>query len=180
MWGPWVNGGAWIQTPAGEVDFLYRNLDRVERVIEEGRRGVWRHDFDQQPAYGSRRVVYFGETFFCVPLHNPDGEIARLKESVANHPEALRERIVQDGLWGVEFSLWSCRNFADVADVYNATGCMTRIAQYLVQAVFALNKEYLVTDKYATRLIDQFHPDRTTSAPVWPMRSPILVRIRLD
>jgi predicted nucleotidyltransferase len=24
-WGPWVNGGAWIQTPAGKVDFLYKN-----------------------------------------------------------------------------------------------------------------------------------------------------------
>ena len=23
-WGPWVNGGAWIQTPQGKVDFLYR------------------------------------------------------------------------------------------------------------------------------------------------------------
>ena len=155
-WGPWVNGGAWIQTPAGKMDFLYRNLDQVETVIEEGCRGVWRHDFDQQPPYGFRSVVYFGETYICVPLHDPDSEITRLKQSIANYPEALRERIVQDSLWAGEFSLWSCRGFADVADVYNATGCMTRIAQYLVQALFALNREYFVSDKYANRLIDQF------------------------
>jgi len=155
-WGPWVNGGAWIQTPAGKVDFLYRNLDQVETVIEEGCRGVWRHDFDQQPPYGFRSVVYFGETYICVPLHDPDSEITRLKKSIANYPEALRERIVQDCLWAAEFSLRFCRNFADVADVYNATGCMTRIAQYLVQALFALNREYFVSDKYANRLIDQF------------------------
>src|SRR6185369_15057060 len=71
-WGPWVNGGAWIQTPAGEVDFIYRNLDQVRRVIDEGRQGVWRHDYDQQPPYGFRSVAYFGETFFCIPLHDPE------------------------------------------------------------------------------------------------------------
>lgn len=38
-WGPWVNEGAWIQTRAGKVDFLYRNLDQVQKVIEEGHRG---------------------------------------------------------------------------------------------------------------------------------------------
>jgi Nucleotidyltransferase domain/Domain of unknown function (DUF4037) len=155
-WGAWVNGGAWIQTPTGKVDFLYRNLDQVEAVIEEGCRGVWRHDYDQQPPYGFRSVVYFGETFISVPLHDPQREIARLKESVANYPTALRERIVQDSLWAVEFSLQFFRNFADAADVYNATGCITRIAQFLVHALFALNKEYFVSDKYANRLIDQF------------------------
>lgn len=156
QWGPWVNGGAWIQTPSGKADFLYRNLDQVEAVIEEGRRGVWRHDYDQQPPYGFRSVVYFGETYFSVPLYDPDGEIARLKESVASYPDSLRERIVQDSLWAVEFSLHFCRNFADAADVYNATGCITRIAHFLVHALFALNREYFVSDKYANRLIDQF------------------------
>lgn len=155
-WGRWVNGGAWIQTPGGKVDFIYRNLDQVEAVIEEARRGVWHHDFDQQPPYGFRSVVYLGETRICVPLHDPRGEITRLKQSVAIYPETLSERIVQDSLWGAEFSLKMCDRFADVADVYNATGCMTRIAHFLVHALFALNKEYFVSDKYVNRLIDGF------------------------
>ena len=33
---------------------------------------------------------------------------------------------------------------------------MTRIAQFMVQALFALNEKYFVSDKYATRLVDQF------------------------
>ena len=33
---------------------------------------------------------------------------------------------------------------------------MTRIAQFLVQAMFALNGTYFVSDKYTTRLVDQF------------------------
>jgi predicted nucleotidyltransferase len=155
-WGPWVNGGAWIQTPAGKVDFLYKNLDQVRLVIEEGQRGVWRHDYDQQPPYGFRSVVYFGETLCCVPLLDPEGEIAKLKESVAEYPGALKRRIVQDSLWGAEFSLWLCRTYEDSADVYNAVGCMTRVAQFLVHALFALNEEYFVSDKYANRLVEQF------------------------
>jgi Nucleotidyltransferase domain/Domain of unknown function (DUF4037) len=155
-WGPWVNGGAWIHTPVGKVDFLYRNLDQVRAVIEEGRQGVWRHDYDQQPPYGFRSVVYFGEISICIPLHDPDGEIARLKESVAEYPRALKNRIVQQSLWGAEFSLSFSRAFAPSADVYNAAGCMTRVAQFLVHALFALNEEYFVTDKYAGRLLDQF------------------------
>jgi predicted nucleotidyltransferase len=155
-WGVWVNGGAWIQTPVGKVDFLYRNLDQVHRVIEEGRQGIWQHDYDQQPPYGFRSVVYFGETFICAPLHDPEGEIARLKKSVSEYPAPLKDRIVQESLWGAEFSLRFCRTFGNLADVYNAAGCMTRVAQFLVHALFALNDEYFVGDKYAGRLLEEF------------------------
>jgi nucleotidyltransferase-like protein/uncharacterized protein DUF4037 len=156
-WGPWVNGGAWIQTSVCEVDFVYRNLDQVQKVIEEGRQGIWRHDYAQQPTYGFRSIIYFGETFICIPLHDPEDEIDGLKKSIVEYPEILRTRILQDSLWGAEFSMWYCRRFFEKsADVYNAAGCMTRAAQDLVQALFALNREYFVSDKYAGRRIDQF------------------------
>lgn len=155
-WGPWVNGGAWIQTSVGKVDFLYRNLNQVQRVVEEGRQGIWLHDYDQQPPYGFRSVVYSGETLICIPLYDPEAEIARLKEFVAQYPRPLKERIVQESLWGAEFSLHFCRTFGDRADVYNTSGCMTRVAQFLVHALFALNEQYFVSDKYAPQLLEQF------------------------
>ena len=154
-WGPWVNGGAWIQTPATKVDFVYRNLDQLRDVIEEGQRGVWRHDYDQQPPYGFRSVVYFGETHFCLPLYDPEGEIRELKKAVACYPARLKTRIVQEGLWGAEFGMWSCDGFAASADVYNAAGCMTRAAQYLVHVIFALNEEYFLNDKHVNRILAQ-------------------------
>lgn len=92
----------------------------------------------------------------CIPLHDPDGEIARLKQSVAAYPEALRNRIVEDSLWLAEFSLSFCSSFTRAVDICNAVGCMTRISHYLVQALFALNEEYFVSDKYANLLIEQF------------------------
>jgi hypothetical protein len=75
---------------------------------------------------------------------------------VAEYPAALKSRIVQETLWGAEFTLRLCRTFADSADVYNAAGCMTRVAQFLIHALFALNEQFFVSDKYAGRLIGQF------------------------
>jgi predicted nucleotidyltransferase len=173
-WGTWVNGGAWIQTPSGKVDFLYRNLRQVETVVDEGQKGTWQHDYDQQPPYGFRSVVYFGEIKMCIPLHDPEHEIARLKQRVAEYPEALKNRVVQDCLWGAEFSLLVCRGFVDAADIYNAVGCMTRAGQYMIHALFALNKRYFVSDKSANRLIDNFslRPSDFTSRLAEVLASP--------
>ncbi|MEZ4711402.1 MAG: nucleotidyltransferase domain-containing protein [Caldilineaceae bacterium] len=67
-WGAWVNGGAWIETPARKVDFLYRNLAQVQRTISEAQQGIVHHDYDQQPTYGFYSVIYLAETQICIPL----------------------------------------------------------------------------------------------------------------
>lgn len=154
-WGPWVNGGAWIQTSATRIDLLYRNVDQVRRVLEEGRQGVWRHDYDQQPPHGFRSIIYFGETRCCIPLYDPDGVTGELKALAADYPELLRSRIIQDCLWSAEFSMWSCTGFAASADVVNAVSCLTRTAHYLVHAIFAINKEYFLNDKHTARILSR-------------------------
>ncbi len=50
-WGAWVNGGAWIHTAQGKVDFLYRSLEHVQRTIDEAQQGITHHDYNQQPPY---------------------------------------------------------------------------------------------------------------------------------
>jgi hypothetical protein len=105
--------------------------------------------------YGFRSVVYFGESS-CIPLHDPQAEIARLKDLVATYPEPLKDCVIQDSLWNAELSLRFCRRFASSGDVYNSAGCMTRVAQLLVHALFALNEVYFVSDKYRTKLIEPF------------------------
>lgn len=146
-WGPWVNGGAWIQTGAGKVDFIYRNLDQVERTIREAEQGIARHDYDQQPTYGFYSVIYLAETRICLPLHDPGGLIAGLKRQVETYPPKLKEKIIADSLWEADFSLLFARNFAAGADVYNTVGCLTRVASDLTQALFALNETYFISDK---------------------------------
>ncbi|MGH7987336.1 MAG: nucleotidyltransferase domain-containing protein [Candidatus Binataceae bacterium] len=155
-WGPWVNGGAWIETAVGKVDFLYRSLDQVGNTIGAAQAGEWHHNFDQQPPFGFRSVIYLAETACCIALFDPMGELARLKREVATYPEALKRRIVGDSLWCAEFSLRFAEDFARRTEVLECAGCLTRIGSYLVQALFALNGTYFINDKGAARTIESF------------------------
>jgi hypothetical protein len=155
-WGAWVNGGAWIHTAAGKVDFLYRNLNQVARTLDEAAQGIVHHDYPQQPPYGFYSVTYLAETHVCLPLFDPTGMIAALKARVEPYPELLHQRAVNDGLWSAEFTLLHARSFAAQGDIYNTTGCMTRTATNLTQVLFALNRCYYMSDKGAMRAIDGF------------------------
>lgn len=155
-WGSWVNGGAWIHTAAGKVDFLYRNLDHVTRTIDEAEQGIVHHDYPQQPPYGFYSVTYLAETQVCLPLFDPTGVIAALKARVECYPELLHRRVVDNSLWSAEFTLLHARSFAAQGDVYNTVGCLTRTATNLTQALFALNRRYYMSDKRAMREIDTF------------------------
>jgi hypothetical protein len=156
QWGPWVNGGAWIRTAAGKVDFLYRNLDQVRNTIAEAEQGIAHHDYDQQPAFGFYSVIYLAETAICWPLFDPDDLIAGLKRRVARYPARLKERIIADSLWSAEFSLAHARGFASAGDVYATAGCLARIAASLTQGLYALNEKYFISDKQALLAVASF------------------------
>jgi predicted nucleotidyltransferase len=155
-WGRWVNGGGWLHTPDGKVDFLYRSIEHVERTIVEAQQGIIQHDFDQQPAYGFYSVIYLAETKVCLPLHDPQGQIARLKQQVASYPPLLKQQTVANMLWMAEFSLLHADGYASSGSVYAAAGTLTRVASYLTQALFALNETYFISDKTAVQEMAAF------------------------
>ena len=155
-WGDWVNGGAWIHTPQSKVDFLYRNLDHVQRTIAEAQQGISRHDYDQQPTYGFYSVIYLAETQICLPLYDPDGLIAQIKRQVEVYPPKLKQKVIRDSLWAAEFTLLHARSFAAQGDVYNTVGCLTRVASNITQALFALNERYFICDKQVLDTIAKF------------------------
>lgn len=155
-WGPWVNGGAWIHTKAGKIDWLYRNIDQVNRVIEDANHGRFAWDYRQQPPYGFFSVTYLADIHHNIVLHDPKGICASFSRAVQEYPEALRQAIIQEHLWSVEFSLLAAKKFASRGCIYGTVGCMTRIAAELTQALFALNRVYFVTEKGALETIDTF------------------------
>lgn len=155
-WGPWVNGGAWLHTPASKVDFLYRSLDKVEKTIHEAIAGTNQFDYYQQVPYGFFSEIYLAETRICLPLYDPKGNLARLKQMLAVYPPALKHKTVSDLLWAAEFTLNQAGGFADKGDVYDTAGCLTRVAFSLTQVLFALNETYFITDKTAMAEIAAF------------------------
>jgi predicted nucleotidyltransferase len=155
-WGPWVNGGGWVHTPDGKVDFLYRNLEQVERTINEAQQGIIHHDFDQQPAYGFYSVIYLAETKVCLPLYDPQGHIKRFKVQVASYPSLLKQKTVSSMLWMAEFSLLHADGYAASGNVYATVGTLTRVVSFLTQALFALNETYFMSDKTAVQEMATF------------------------
>ena len=155
-WGAWVNGGAWIHTAQGKMDFLYRNLEHVQRTIDAAQQGISRHDYDQQPTYGFYSVIYLAETQICVPLYDPEGQIAAFKRQVAIYPPQLKQKTVSDSLWSAEFTLLHAQGFAAQGDVYNTVGCLTRAAANLTQTLFALNERYFMRDKQVMKTMAAF------------------------
>ncbi len=155
-WGPWVNGGAWIHTPQGKVDFLYRNVEQLRQTIAEAQQGISHHDYDQQPTYGFQSVIYLAETQICIPLYDPESLIAEFKRSVAVYPPKLKQKIIADSLWAAEFTLLHARGFAIQADIYNTVGCLTRMASNMTQALFALNERYFLRDKKIMEVVAGF------------------------
>ena len=155
-WGPWVNGGAWIQTPIGKLDFLYRNIEQVQRVIDESQEGLYHHDYYQQPTFGFVSIIYLAEIKCCLPLFDPQHLLQKLKRSVEIYPAALREKMILKCLSTAEFTLSHAHGFADRGDTLNTVGCLTKIAFVLLQSLFALNSEYYFGDKGSLEAIDRF------------------------
>jgi predicted nucleotidyltransferase len=155
-WGRWVNGGAWIDTSGGRVDFLYRNLVDVRRVLEQSQRGEYEHDFDQQPSFGFRSYNYLAELRCCAPLADSERIIEKLKESCWEYPAALRRRVINDSLFSAEFSIYHLKTFIGQREAWNASAAKARIVFYLLHALFALNREYWFGDKGAIDRAEQF------------------------
>lgn len=155
QWGAWVNGGAWIDTISGRVDFLYRNIEQVKSTIEKSKDGIFETDFEQQPPYGFSSVIYLAETHYCIPLYDPDKVIQELKMEVKDYPPKLKQTIIQQSLWSAEFTLWQADYFAEKFDVYNTVGCFTRALKKIVDALFAINELYPIGDKKAIQILEQ-------------------------
>lgn len=150
-WGAWVNGGGWIHSAHGKVDFIYRSIQQVMRTIDQAEQGGTAHDYFQQPAYGFFSTVYLAETQVCVPLYDPLGIIAAMKTRVAVYPPALKEKTVASMLWLAEFSLIHAESFARSGDRFATPGTLARAAYCVTLALFALNETYYMSDKTALR-----------------------------
>lgn len=152
-WGPWVNGGAWIETKAGKVDFLYRNIEQVKSTIEKAKKGEWENDFDQQPPYGFSSIMYLAETRYCLPLADPGGLIKELKAEVQIYPAKLKEKIISQSLWSAEFTILHTDYFLKKHDLYSTMGCLTRAVKNIVTALFSINELFPITDKGAIDIL---------------------------
>ncbi len=166
-WGPWINGGAWLTVEGRRVDWLYRDLDRVEAVIADCLAGVFATDYQPGHPHGFHNHMYHAEVREAAVLADPGGELGALKERVSGYPQALRRTVVKRSLWEAGFSLGMATTAAHRGDAAYVAGCCFRTVACLVQALFALNERSFRNEKGSVQAVDGFAlcpPDFTAIA----------------
>ena len=153
-WGPWINGGGWLTIEGRRVDWLYRDLDLIERAFGEcsaGRPSVY---YQPGHPHGFHTHIYMGEVHYCHPLHDPEGVLESLKNVTGNYPPRLKRVLIRRQLWEARFALDTCRKSAARGEAFYVAGCVFRCAACMVQALFALNERYLINEKGSVEATD--------------------------
>ena len=147
-WGPWVNGGAWLTVDGVAVDWILRDLDRVESVWSDCREG--RYEVGIQPGHplGFWSPCYVGEVALGRVLEDPRGDLASLQEAVRAYPDPLR-RALTGAVWEADFSVASARKSAPSGDTLHVSLCLARAFGVLAQALHAHHRVWCLNEKGA-------------------------------
>ncbi|MFF1908695.1 nucleotidyltransferase domain-containing protein [Kitasatospora sp. NPDC058218] len=147
-WGPWVDGGAWLTVDGVAVDWILRDLDRVERIWADCRAGRYEVGVQAGHPLGFWSPCYPGELALGQVLADPDGALTELRAELAQYPEALRTALVA-AVWEAGFLVDGAAKGAARADVLYVALCLSRAVGVLVQALFAHARRWCLNEKGA-------------------------------
>jgi hypothetical protein len=147
-WGPWVDGGAWLRVGGHAVDWIYRDLDRVQRAWSDALAG--RYAFHQQVGHplGFLDVAYAGEVALGVVLADATGEVTALRGLARQYPPALRASLVHV-LWEAGFCVRIARKAVVRDDAAYVAGCLFRSVGLCAHALHAHAGRWLLNEKGA-------------------------------
>ncbi|MFH9348970.1 nucleotidyltransferase domain-containing protein [Kitasatospora sp. NPDC017646] len=153
-WGPWVNGGAWLRVDGVAVDWILRDLDRVERVWEDCRAGRYEVGVQAGHPLGFWSPCYAGEVALGRVLADPGGELGALRSQTARYPEPLRDALT-GGAWEAEFLVGVAAKGAARGDTLYVALCLSRAVGVLVQALYARDRRWCLNEKGALAVADR-------------------------
>ena len=147
-WGTWVNGGAWLTVDGVAVDWILRDLDRVESVWSDCRAG--RFEVGAQPGHplGFWSPCYVGEVALCQVMEDPRGELTAFREMTRAYPEPLR-RALTGAAWEADFSVAAARKSAPSGDTLHVALCLSKAFGVLAQALHAHHRVWCLNEKGA-------------------------------
>ncbi|MFF7337697.1 nucleotidyltransferase domain-containing protein [Streptomyces sp. NPDC008163] len=147
-WGPWVNAGGWLTVDGVPVDWILRDLDRVEAVWADCREG--RYEVGIQPGHplGFWSPTYPGEVALGRVLADPGGELTALKQETSVYPEPLRTALA-GAAWEAEFSVVGARKSAPSGDRLHVSLSLSRAFGILAQSLHAHHRTWCLNEKGA-------------------------------
>ncbi len=147
-WGPWVDGGGWLDVDGAAVDWIYRDVGRVARAWADAAHG--RYAFHAQAGHplGVPDFAYAGELTLGVVLADPTGELAALRAPMRVYPPALRDALVA-GLWEADFLVGVARKAVPRGDAAYVAGCLFRLTGVCAHALHGAAGRWLINEKGA-------------------------------
>lgn len=155
-WGAWINGGGWMTVQGYHVDLIFRDVNRVEQVIDECLLGNVSAHYHTGHPHAYLNVMYMGEVAVCKILDDKTNRIAKLKSKTISYPKPLKDAIIGYFMFEASFSLMFAKDNVDKDDISYVTGHCYRTISCLNQVLFAMNEEYCINEKKAVRMIDDF------------------------
>lgn len=148
-WGPWVNGGAWLDVDGQAVDWILRDVDRVRAVWEDCRAGRYEVGTQAGHPLGFWSPCYVGEVALGRVLADPGGELDGLRAEAGHYPEPLREALTAGAVWEAGFLVANAAKSARRGDVLHVSLSLSRAVGLLVQALFAHHRRWCLNEKGA-------------------------------
>ncbi|HEY1280493.1 MAG TPA: nucleotidyltransferase domain-containing protein [Acidimicrobiales bacterium] len=160
-WGPWVDGGAWLHVRGTAVDWILRDLDRVDAVWVDCEAGIVRNEIQTGHPLGFWSHAYCGELALGQVLVDPDGALTRRHDEYLMYPDALATTLVRR-LWEARFTLEIAAKAARRADAVYVAGCLFRAVGLMAHALHGHARSWVTNEKGLVAL--------TTALPDAPPR----------
>jgi len=156
-----VQGGTDFYVNGLKVECWLRNVDYVDEIVDECKRGVVRREFVTWTVMGFYRHCTLSDLANMRPLEDPSRILARWKAAVSEYPPKLRANILEAHLQAARFwpENYHYRTAVERCDVIYTAGIVQQVVHNLIQVLFALNRVYFPGDKKLALALD--HLERT-------------------
>lgn len=95
------------------VDFIFRDIKRVSRVIEDCLSGKVSAHYQTGHPHAYLNVMYMGEISVCKILVDPKGKISELQSKTKPYPQILKDTIIPYFLFEAFFSFMFAEDNVD-------------------------------------------------------------------
>lgn len=145
-WGPWVDGGGWLTIGGTAVDLILRDASRVRAQRDRAIAGEFAFHHQLGHPLGFLDVAYAAEAAVCVPLADPGGLVAELREGLDPYPPRLRDAFA-DHLVNAEFLLGGAAKAAVRGDVAYIELCCACALMWCAHAWCAEARVWVTNEK---------------------------------
>jgi hypothetical protein len=147
-WGPWVDGGAWLRIEGRPVDWIYRDIDRVQACWARAQRGVFAFHAQTGHPLGVPDFSYAGEVALGAVLADDTGQLTALHSESQTYPPALAATLLAR-LSEADFLLAGVKKSIHRADSAWVAGCLFRVVLLCTHALHGQAGRWLINEKGA-------------------------------